>query len=159
LSAPQHQARCTGSRGTRDARSILAMHAIHRLRELGQSVWLDFIDSRMFATGELDRMISEDGLSGLTSNPTIFQKSIAASAGYDDLIRRAASSDSNEAIFERIQVHDVALACDLFRPLYERTRGADGFVSIEVAPRVARDTSASIEQARRLWRSVSRPNL
>src|SRR5262245_41841153 len=110
------------------------MHPIHRLRELGQSAWLDFIDQRMLATGKLEQMIEKDGLAGLTSNPTIFQKSIAASQSYDDLVRSAPPSETDEAIFERIQVRDVKQACDLFKPLYEKTAGTDGLVSIEVPP-------------------------
>src|SRR4051812_24747979 len=107
-------------RGTHDA-PIPGMHPIHSLRELGQSVWLDFIDHRMLASGKLEQMIERDALAGLTSNPTIFQKSIAASPSYDDLIAAAAPSETDEVIFERIQVRDIRHACDLFRPLYEKT--------------------------------------
>ena len=135
------------------------MHPIHRLRELGQSVWLDFIDQRLLASGKLEQMIERDALAGLTSNPTIFQKSIAASTAYDDLVRSASPSETDEAIFERIQVRDVKLACDLFRSLYEKTAGADGFVSIEVPPGLARDTQGSIERARKLWDKVNRRNV
>ncbi len=135
------------------------MHTIHRLRELGQSVWLDFIEHRMLVSGELEQMIELDGLAGMTSNPTIFQKSIAASSSYDTLIASASPADSDETIFERIQIEDIKAACDHFGGLYQNSAGTDGFVSIEVAPGLARDTSASIEQARRLWREVSRPNL
>src|SRR5438105_15264517 len=113
----------------------------------------------MLVSGELEQMIELDGLAGMTSNPTIFQKSIAASSSYDTLIASAAPAGSDETIFERIQIEDIKIACDLFGRLYQKTAGADGFVSIEVAPAVARDTSASIEQARRLWREVNKPNL
>ncbi len=135
------------------------MHPIHSLRALGQSVWLDFIDHRMLASGKLERMIDADGLAGLTSNPTIFQKSIDASTSYDDVIRSASPSETDEAIFERIQVRDIRLACDLFRSLYEKSGGGDGFVSIEVPPSYARDTKGSIEQARKLWDKVNRRNV
>jgi transaldolase len=135
------------------------MHAIERLRTLGQSVWLDFIDRGMLTSGELAGMIEGHGLAGLTSNPTIFQKSLASSTAYDPFIRDLAPSESDVTVFEQLQVRDVTLACDLFRPLYERTNGADGFVSIEVSPKLARDTRCSIEQARRLWNAVARPNL
>jgi transaldolase len=135
------------------------MHPIHSLRALGQSVWLDFIDHRMLTTGKLEQMIERDALAGLTSNPTIFQKSVAASSSYDDLIQSASPSETNESIFERIQVRDIRLACDLYRSLYERSNGTDGFVSIEVPPAFARDTQGSIDQARRLWSKVDKRNV
>jgi len=135
------------------------MHAIHRLRELGQSVWLDFIDHAMLVSGKLEQMIEQDGLAGLTSNPTIFQKAVAASSDYDTIIQRASPKDSDHSIFERLQVNEIAFACDQFLDLYVRTGGADGFVSIEVPPTVAHDTRGSIEQARKLWAEVNRPNV
>src|SRR5262245_44343559 len=116
------------------------MHPIHRLHELGQSVWLDFIDQRLLASGKLEQMSEKDGLCGLTSNPTIFQKSIAASSSYDDIVR-SSLSETDEAIFEKIQVRDVKQACDQFKTLYDKSAGADGFVSIEVPPGLARDTT------------------
>lgn len=135
------------------------MNTIQRLWQLGQSAWLDFIDQALLASGELSRLIQRDGLRGLTSNPTIFQRSIAASADYDELIQGAPSSDSASAILERLMVRDLGAACDHLRPVYDSSDGADGFASIEVAPSLARDTEGSAEQARRLRRSVSRPNL
>lgn len=135
------------------------MNPIHRLWELGQSAWLDFIDRALLTSGELTRMIERDGLRGLTSNPTIFQKSIAASADYDDFIRAASSAESDVDVLGRLMVRDLTLACDALRPVYESSEGADGFASIEVAPSLARDTAGSIEQARRLWKQVARPNL
>ncbi|WP_169796830.1 transaldolase [Chondromyces crocatus] len=135
------------------------MNPIQRLAELGQSVWLDFIDSSLLRGGELERRIRQDGLRGLTSNPTIFQKAIASSNDYDDLIQRASAPDTNEAILERLMVRDLELACDLFRPLYDSSHGVDGLASIEIAPSLARDTAGSIETARRLWNQVERPNL
>jgi transaldolase len=144
--------------GTHDAQ-MQAMHPIHRLRELGQSAWLDFIDQRLLASGKLEQMVETDGLAGLTSNPTIFQKSIAASTSYDDVVRAASPSETDEALFEKIQVRDVKQACDLFRSLYEKTAGKDGLVSIEVPPALARDTAGSIERARRLWDKVNRRNV
>ncbi len=145
-------------RGMRRA-SGYPMHNIHRLRELGQSVWLDFIERSMLTSGELERLTEEDGLVGLTSNPTIFQKAIARSTDYDDIIQAAEPQESDRRVLERIAVRDVTLACDQLRAVYDKTGGADGFVSIEVAPSLARNTSGSIEEARRLWRLVSRPNL
>lgn len=146
------------SRGTFNALSP-AMNPIHHLWELGQSAWLDFIDRALLTSGELTRLIQRDGLRGLTSNPTIFQKSIAASAAYDELILGAPPPDTEAAILERLMVRDLALACDRLRPVYDSAGGVDGFASIEVAPSLARDTAGSIEQARRLWNDVSRPNL
>jgi transaldolase len=135
------------------------MHPIHRLRELGQSVWLDHMDRALVLSGELDRMIEVDGLAGLTSNPTIYQKAIARTDDYDALVRDAPASESAADVFERIQTRDLTLVCDRFRGLYEATNCADGFVSIEVSPLLARDTDASIQAARRLWTAVSRANL
>jgi transaldolase len=135
------------------------MNPIHRLRGLGQSAWLDFIDRALLTSGELERLIEQDGLRGLTSNPTIFQKSIAASADYDELIQGAPPSDADAVVLERLMVRDLTLACDQLRPIYDGSDGADGFASIEVAPSLARDTEGSIERARRLWNEVSRPNL
>ena len=135
------------------------MHAIHRLRDLGQSVWLDFIDRSLLTTGKLDRMIEEDGLAGMTSNPTIFQKAVAKSSDYDALIRQMPAALSHGDVFERIQMQDITLACDRFRGLYERLKGADGFVSIEVSPLLAHAPLESISAARRLWKAVGRTNL
>lgn len=131
-----------------------------RLGELGQAPWYDYITRDLLASGDLRRMIDEDGLAGLTSNPTIFEKAIAESSLYDDDIRRLARrSRSPEEIFEAIAVADVRGACDLFLPKYETTGGRDGLVSIEVSPALAYDTAATIHEARRLWGVVDRPNL
>lgn len=135
------------------------MNRLRRLRELGQSVWLDYLDRRLLASDEMTRMIEEDGLAGMTSNPTIFQKAIAGSTDYDDTIRDAPASEPDARVFERIAVSDVARGCDRFRPLFDRTRGADGFVSIEVSPELAHDTEATVAEVRRLWSAVARPNL
>jgi transaldolase len=146
-------------RGTRDARSS-RMHPIARLHELGQSVWLDYLDHGFIVSGELERMIREDGIAGATSNPTIFQKSIASSAAYDPLIRSTSGQSTTDArVFEDIEVQTVTLACDAFRRVYDDTNGADGFVSIEVSPGIASDTNASIDEAHRLWSRVDRPNV
>jgi transaldolase len=134
------------------------LNTIQELRQLGQSVWLDFIEHSLFTSGELTAMI-EDGLAGMTSNPTIFQKAIAASSDHDDLIGGPSAAESDATVFEGIAVREVTLACERFLPLYYETHGGDGYVSIEVSPRVARDTQSSIEEAERLWRAVSRPNL
>jgi transaldolase len=135
------------------------MNRIRRLEELGQSVWLDYLDRELLVSGRLERMIEHEGLRGLTSNPTIFEKAIASSNHYDALIRSAPPSESDANVLERLMVRDLTLACDRFRPLYESSDGADGLASIEVAPACADDAAASVEQASRLWSAVNRPNL
>lgn len=129
-----------------------------RLHDLGQSIWLDYIRRDMLVDGSQARLIREDGLAGQTSNPTIFQKAIAESDLYDQDIRSAGSRNPG-AVFESIAVTDIRTAADLFRPLYDRTGGGDGFVSIEVEPDLAWDTDGSIDAARRLWKAVDRPNV
>ncbi len=130
-----------------------------RLGELGQSVWYDYITRDLLVSGELDRLIREDGLRGMTSNPTIFEKAIAGSTLYDDDIRRLSEQGSSAAdIFEAIAVADVQAACDAFAPLYHNSGKRDGFVSLEVSPRLAQDTDGTLQEARRLWHAVNRPN-
>ena len=129
------------------------------LLELGQSVWLDYLRRGMVPSGELAGLI-DDGLRGMTSNPTIFEQGIAGDDDYDVAIARLAPSGRSDAeIFETLAVEDVRSAADLFRPVYERTDGGDGFVSIEVSPGLARDTDGSISEAERLWHAVDRPNV
>ena len=138
------------------------MNSLQQLHQLGESIWLDYIRRDLITSGELERLIKEDGVTGITSNPTIFAKAIAAGNFYDETIRAAIAEDPNadlKTIFERIEIEDLRMAADLLRPIYESTGGADGFVSIEVSPRLAYETEATMEEARRLWRSVNRPNL
>ena len=130
-----------------------------RLRELGQSVWLDYIRRDLLTTGELNRLIEDDGLAGMTSNPTIFDKAISETDLYDDDIREAGAGAEPARVFERLAIADIQSACDRFRPLYDRTGGQDGFVSIEVNPHLADDTEGTIDEVRRLWREVDRPNV
>jgi len=131
-----------------------------RLGALGQSPWYDFITRELIATGELRALISQDGLLGMTSNPTIFEKAIAGSEDYDEDIRRlAAEGYSAEAIFEALAVADVRAACDAFHEAFQATGGTDGLVSLEVSPALARDATATEAAARRLWAAVDRPNL
>ena len=135
-------------------------NALKKLAELGQSVWYDYIRRDLYAGGELKRLIEEDGLSGMTSNPTIFQKAIADTDLYDDSIRRQAGRGlSPAALFEALEVEDVRAAADVFRPVFDRTNGDDGFVSIEVSPVLTHDTAGTIAEARRLWRACDRPNV
>ena len=133
--------------------------AMHALLEEGQSVWLDYLRRGMTRSGELEAMI-DDGLRGMTSNPTIFEHAIAGSTDYDDALRESAASNAtDQEVFDALAIRDVQEAADAFRPVYDETDGADGFVSIEVAPELARDTEGSIAEARRLWRAVDRPNV
>ncbi len=130
------------------------------LAELGQSVWYDYIRRDLMATGELARLIAADGLRGMTSNPTIFQKAIAQTELYDDQIRQLARSGRSPfEVFDGLTIEDVRRAADVFRPVYEETGGDDGFVSIEVGPHIAGDTQQSIAETRRLWNECARPNV
>lgn len=130
-----------------------------RLVELGQSPWYDYITRDLILSGELERLIAEDGLRGMTTNPTIFEKAISGSDLYDgDLERHAASGLSAEEIFEALAVADVRRACDLFEGVYAAAGGHDGLVSIEVSPSLAYDTGGTIAAATRLWSAVGRPN-
>lgn len=133
---------------------------LKRLSEIGQSVWYDYIRRDLYTGPTLKRLIEDDGLSGMTSNPTIFQKAIADSSLYDEQVRRQAkvTHDPGE-IFEALAVADVRGASDAFRAVYDAAGGNDGFVSIEVAPHLARDTQGTVVEARRLWKSCDRPNV
>lgn len=130
-----------------------------KLGQLGQSLWYDYITRDLMASGELSQLIAQDGLRGMTSNPTIFEKAIAGSRLYDDDIRRLSDQGRSAGqIFEALSVADVQAACDVFLPLYGRSNRADGFVSLEVSPTLANDTDGTIQEARRLWQAVARPN-
>lgn len=138
----------------------MSLNPLQRLGELGQSVWYDYIRRDLYQGPELRRLIAEDGLRGMTSNPTIFQQAIAATNLYDDEVRRMGEEGLPPAeIFERLEVEDVSRAADAFRALYETTNGDDGFVSIEVGPLLALDAEGSIVEARRLWKECDRPNV
>jgi len=132
------------------------------LRELeaaGQSLWLDYFHPHILEDGSLRRLIDEDGLKGLTSNPSIFEKAIADGDVYDRRVRQVRGKPSPEALYEQLAVADLQAAADVFRPTYDRLGGADGYVSLEVSPRLAMDTEGTIREARRLWSAVGRPNL
>ncbi|MCL4535621.1 MAG: bifunctional transaldolase/phosoglucose isomerase [Bacteroidetes bacterium] len=132
-----------------------------KLREYPQSVWMDFVRRSMLASdGELDKLIVEDGVRGVTSNPSIFERAIAGSQDYDDEIRALAlEGKSVPEIYQALTVDDIQRACDLFRPIYDQTDGGDGFVSLEVSPHLAHDTERTIAEAHRLWSAVDRPNV
>jgi transaldolase len=135
------------------------MNPLLRLGELGQSVWYDYITRDLLASGELARLIAADGLRGMTSNPTIFDKAVAGSRLYDADIRRLADKGASAGeIFESLAVADVREACDAFLPLYERSGRGDGLVSLEVSPTLAHDADATVHEAERLWGALSRPN-
>jgi len=126
----------------------------------GQSVWQDDIARGMLASGFLKKMVEETGVRGVTSNPTIFEKAIAAGSDYDEQIASLLSEGKSALeIFEAVEVDDIRNACDVLRPVYDESDGADGFVSIEVSPDAARDADSTREQVRRLWDVVDRPNL
>lgn len=138
------------------------MNPLKQLQEHGQSVWMDFISRKMITSGELRRMVEEDGVSGMTSNPTIFEKAIDEGTDYDEGLRKLLNADSSigpTGLYEKLSVEDIRMAADVLRPVYEDTHGGDGYVSIEVSPRLAKDTAGSVGEARRLWGEVDRPNL
>jgi transaldolase/glucose-6-phosphate isomerase len=131
-----------------------------KLESLGQSIWLDYLRRGMLVSGELQQLIDEDSLMGMTSNPSIFEKAIGGSHDYDDAIAALAlEGKSVDDIYQTLTVEDVQRAADTFRPLYDRLAGRDGFVSLEVSPHLAHDTEGTIAEARRLWKALNRPNV
>ncbi len=137
----------------------MADNPLKKLASLGQSVWYDYIRRDLVQGGGLKKRIDEDGLAGMTSNPTIFEKAIAGSDLYDEDIRDDGDGKPPAQMFEGLAVRDVQSAADVFKPTYDARRGGDGFVSIEVQPHLARDTQGTIAEARRLWSSCGRPNV
>jgi transaldolase len=148
----------------------MAKNRLQQLHDVGQSIWLDSIDRRMLHDGELDRRIRDDALTGMTSNPTIFQKALASSNAYDEQITEAEEIDAvrdaedrggltSWQVFELLETTDVRDACDHFAGVYSSTRGADGYVSIEVSPGVSGSRGDTVAEARRLWKTVDRPNV
>src|SRR5450755_3783386 len=138
------------------------MNSLKQLQDCGQSIWLDYIRRDLITSGEFQRLVEEDGVHGVTSNPTIFDKAITAGTAYDHALRLLLLTDPDrdaQALFESLEIQDLQMAADILRPVYDQTEGADGFVSIEVSPRLAYDTAASIAEAQRLWKAVNRPNL
>jgi len=131
------------------------------LYQHGQSLWLDYIDRDLLVNGGLARLV-EEGLRGVTSNPTIFHKAITRGHDYDDAIRDLLQADpamDAEILYEWLAIQDVQRAADILRPVYDQSRGDDGYVSLEVSPHLARDTEGTVAAARHLWRAVDRPNL
>ncbi len=135
------------------------MNNIQKLAELGQSIWIDNIQRKMLTGGGLQAMIDE-GLLGMTSNPTIFEKAIGSSGDYDAAMRPLVDRGATaEQIFDTLTIEDVGMAADIFRPVFKQTRGKDGYVSIEVSPKLAHDTTGTLADARRLWQTLKRPNV
>ena len=134
---------------------------LQELANFGQSPWLDMISRRMLESGELARLIAEDGAKGVTSNPTLFDKAVSGSADYDPILRRALAEGVSEphALFERIAIGDIRDAADALRPVYESSQGVDGYVSLEVSPTLAYDKDGTLAEAKRLWEAVGRKNL
>lgn len=137
------------------------MNPLRTLNDHGQSVWLDYIRRQLLVGGGLERLITEDGLKGVTSNPAIFEKAIAGSSDYAEALRSPGNARNGDAqaVYERLALEDIRIAADLMRPVYEATRGRDGYVSMEVSPGLANDTAATCEEARRLWRALGRDNV
>lgn len=130
------------------------------LLEYGQSPWMDYIRRDLLTGGGLKNMIEQDGLRGMTSNPSIFEKAITGSTLYNDILQSPeAKTLDAKGLFEKIAIRDVQDACDIFKPVYQSTRRRDGYVSLEVSPYLANDTKGTIEEARRLWKAVGRENL
>lgn len=131
-----------------------------QMKTQGQSVWYDNIDRAQLASGEFKRMLDEDGIVGVTANPTIFEKSISSGHAYDEqlteLIREGKSTNE---IYEALVIQDIRTVADLLRPIYDRTNGLDGYVSLEVSPELAHNTEGTLSEARRFWKMVDRPNL
>jgi transaldolase len=130
------------------------------LTNLGQSIWYDNIERKLFLSGDFQRMIDEDGLRGMTSNPAIFEKAISSSEDYNEQLKElAAAGKSAMDIYEALAIRDIQTAADILKPVYEKTGKLDGYVSLECSPLLATDTQGTIEEARRLWQTVNRPNV
>ncbi len=138
------------------------MNRLREIQKYGQSIWLDYIRRDMLLNGELEMMVEEDGISGVTSNPTIFEKAINGSSDYDKALMTLLESDPNidtERLFEHLAIEDIHMAADILRPVFDRTGGVDGYVSMEIPPRLAHNTESTISEVERLWKTVDRPNL
>ncbi|MDD4245751.1 MAG: transaldolase [Dysgonamonadaceae bacterium] len=136
------------------------MNPLNKLQKHGQSIWLDLLNREIMDSGKLQSLIEQDDLRGLTSNPSIFEKAISGSSDYDDDIATLSKEeDNNAAIFFDMAIDDIQRAADTFKPVFDKTEGKDGFVSLEVSPYLANDTDGTIEQVRELWKKVDRKNV
>ncbi|HEY3258570.1 MAG TPA: transaldolase [Gemmatimonadaceae bacterium] len=138
---------------------MMSKNRLQLLHDEGQSIWLDNIDRTMLHNGDLERRVRDDALTGMTSNPTIFEKALAEGSAYDDQLLSADPGTPPQRLFELVETTDVQRACDIFGGVYQTTRGGDGYVSIEVSPGVANDSRQSVDEACRLWKEVDRPNV
>jgi transaldolase / glucose-6-phosphate isomerase len=137
-----------------------SVNPLKGLLTYGQSPWLDYIRRNILLNGDLKKMIDNDGLRGMTSNPAIFEKAITAGDDYNDVIKAPdANSSTPMALYEKIAIRDVQDAADIFSAVHKETKGRDGYVSLEVSPNLAFDTQATLDEARRLWKTVNRPNV
>jgi transaldolase/glucose-6-phosphate isomerase len=138
-----------------------SVNPLRHLHDYGQAVWLDFLSRRFIAEGGLNKLIEQDGLTGVTSNPSIFEKAIIGSTDYDAQLKGAVASDDCDpmALYERLAIEDIRHAADALRPVYDTTQGRDGYVSLEVSPYLAMNTEATVVEALRLWKAVGRDNL
>src|SRR6187200_507013 len=136
-------------------------NAIIEAGKLGQSFWYDTLSREMLTSGELRAMVQRDGLAGVTSNPTIFAKAMGGSADYDPQLRTLVASGASDpkALYEALAIEDIRGAAAVLQPVYERTSGADGYVSLEVSPHLAHDTAGTVAEARRVFRAVGRENV
>src|SRR5436305_8116685 len=138
----------------------MAKNPLFELYEAGTSVWLDYISRSLMTSGALKRMIEEDAVVGMTSNPTIFEKAISASSDYDEALKRLIGGGKpDEDVMLSLIVEDIQMAADVLKPVYDQTRHKDGYVSIEVLPRVANDMKGTIDMAHDLFGRVGRPNI
>lgn len=138
----------------------MSTNPLNELARLGQAIWHDNIERKLIVSGELKRLIDEDSLSGVTSNPAIFEKAIAGSDLYADQLRELAEKKRSAVeIYEALAIRDIQMAADTLAGVYDRTGGADGFVSLECSPLLANDTAATIDEARRLWKLLDRKNV
>jgi transaldolase/glucose-6-phosphate isomerase len=136
------------------------VNPLKALLEFGQSPWMDYIRRDLLTSGGLKKMIQEDGLTGMTSNPTIFEKAITSSKDYADILESSEAKKLDaKGVYEKIAIRDVQDAADIFKGVYQQTKRRDGYVSLEVAPTLANDTQGTIDEARRLWKSVGRENV
>jgi transaldolase / glucose-6-phosphate isomerase len=146
--------------GAYQVNTVKVRNPLKELQTFGQSVWFDYVRRNLLTSGELNRLIKDDGLRGMTSNPAIFEKAIVGSTDYDQAIEKLAGQDLDAAsLYEKLAIEDIQKAADILRSVYHESHGEDGYVSLEVSPYLANDTQASIVDARRLWGLVQRPNV
>jgi transaldolase/glucose-6-phosphate isomerase len=140
--------------------TVKTLNPLKELQKFGQSIWFDYVRRSLLTSGELERLIKEDGLRGMTSNPAIFEKAIAGSTDYDEALKQLAGEKLDATgLYEKLAIEDIQSAADILKPVYDETGTIDGYVSLEVSPYLANDTKRTIEEARRLWALVKRPNV